>query len=168
MGKAQQLVYEYIVEHPNCTYNDIVRSQMARDNSLHHNAVTGRVKELRDMGYIVLSGTKVDEYTNKPNNTYRPRMDGEPPDDTSDDAIPKMPRETFERLRSMTHKDGPDGIHIASQSNVRFVIERKENKVSLRYGNFVNIRNILVACEDIEHNHYVVTGCNFTVLFKIK
>ena len=163
LGNAQKQVYDFIADHPDCSYNDI-----SRGLGLHHNTATARIKELRDLGYVITSGTKTDSRTNKRNNTYRIRMADEDPDDTTVSGRPKLPREIFDFLKERTTKDAPDGRAMAIQSNVRILDSREDRNVSLKYCDFVNIRNILLVCEVIEQNKYVISGVNFTVTFRIK
>jgi len=59
LGKCQKLVCEVIRDNPSCSNRDI-------KNILgwEINRVTGRVKELRDYGYVSIKGTKIDKDTN--------------------------------------------------------------------------------------------------------
>lgn len=58
LGEKQAIVYDVIRDHPSMSNHDVARF-------LHWeiNSVTGRVKELRDLGVVVLCGKKVDRVT---------------------------------------------------------------------------------------------------------
>lgn len=60
LGELQQTVYDVISNYPGMSNHDIARF-------LHWeiNRVTPRVKELRDMGVVIMSHYKKDHITNK-------------------------------------------------------------------------------------------------------
>jgi len=60
LGEKQEVVLESIQQHPNVSNHDLSRI-------LHWeiNCVTGRVKELREMGYVLENGEKVDRLTGR-------------------------------------------------------------------------------------------------------
>jgi len=60
LGEKQEIVLETIQQHPNASNHDLARI-------LHWeiNCVTGRVKELREMGYVLENGEKVDRLTGR-------------------------------------------------------------------------------------------------------
>lgn len=72
LGEKQRRVLEYIRNHPNVTYNDVCRGLDWRTNS-----TTARIKELREMGYIIKSGDREDPITKHRCATYRVREEGE-------------------------------------------------------------------------------------------
>lgn len=165
LGEKQKVVYEYIRDHPDCSYNDVARALKQ-----HHNTVTARIKELRDMGYIVTSGSKRDEYTGKNNNTYHIRSEKEIPDSRTKSVKPKMPRKVFNELQSIyqdAKKGAPNRYFEYEDNGVLWEINSIGDKVRLSYGDFLKIRNILLVCEVIEHNEIFITGINFTVIFRI-
>lgn len=166
LGEKQKVVYEYIRDHPDCSYNDVARALKQ-----HHNTVTARIKELRDMGYIITVGSKRDEYTGKNNNIYRIRMEGDVPDDTSKDARPKIPRRVLNELKEIykgANKDGSTDRCVRCKENgVLWEIQSVKDNVKLSYGDFLKIRNIMVVCEVIEQNAVFIAGGNFTVIFRL-
>lgn len=162
LSNMQQRVLDYITANPYCTYNDI-----SRGLQMHHNSVVPRVKELREAGYIKLDGKKIDEYTHKPNGTYRLRYPNEEPDDTTHDARPKMPLEVRKFLRSAVRKENVFPSIEITRNGIKWIASRDGDNVSLNYGDFVKLRNIFVACEDNAQNKIIISGVNFTVFFKI-
>lgn len=164
LGDRQKEILDFIMRHPNCSYNDV-----ARVMHLHHNTVTARIKELRDMGYIVCSGTKVDEFTNKTNNVYRLRREGESPDVTINDARPVLPREVIDFLKKAVR-----GLIIADtleiiKGNIRYKVVKIASKhdVDFEYGEFVKLSGISIVCEDNARNEVVLSGIGYTVKFRI-
>lgn len=162
LGEKQRVVYEYIREHPDCSYNDIARALKQ-----HHNTVTARIKELRDAGYVITSGAKRDEYTGKNNNIYRIRLEGEPPDDTEKDVRPRIPREVVDFLRSKADRNATAGEFSTTKWGVTYTVFRTSDKVCFNYGNFLKLRNIMTVCEDSSQERVIISGANFTVIFKL-
>lgn len=162
LSKMQQRVLKYIRDNPYCTYNDI-----SRGLQMHHNSVVPRVKELREAGYIKLDGKKIDEYTHKPNATYRLRNPDEEPDDMLHDSRVKIPADIKDFLRSAVRKENEYPFIEATANNIRWVAQRDGDNVSLDFGDFVKLRNIFVACEDTAQNRFIIAGVNFTVFFKL-
>ena len=163
LGERQLQILQFIHRHPNCTYNEI-----ARVLGLHHNVVTARIKELRDMGYIVCSGSKKDEFTNKNNSTYRVRKEGEDPDPaTVRKNTPVLPRKVIDFLIEKTKKDAEHGEVQVITKGIIITAFRDKDRVCLNYGNFLKLRRVMVVCEDIAHNRVIVSGENFTVEFRI-
>lgn len=56
LGSRQKVVYEIIEE-----YNNVCNQDISMILGLPINSVTPRVKELRDMGFVVQSGFKVND-----------------------------------------------------------------------------------------------------------
>lgn len=162
LGERQVEVLRFIHQHPNCSYNDI-----ARVLHLHHNTVTARIKELRDMGYIKLSGNKVDDFTHKTNNIYRVREKDEEPDDTTNSAQPKIPEAIKDFLRKAVRGENTTDLMCSRINGVEWQAGKVGDNIGLRYGDFLRIRNIMLACEDIAQNRFIVSGENFTVFFRL-
>lgn len=162
LSDRQFEILQFIRKYPNCTYNEI-----SRVKRLHHNAVTARIKELRDMGYIVCSGTKVDEFTHKSNNTYRIRNDDEPADDTTNNAQPKIPSVIADFLKKAVRRENETDVMCSRINGVEWQAGRSGDNVGLKYGEFVTLRNIMVAREDTAQNRFIVAGNNFTVFFRL-
>lgn len=162
LSDRQYEVLQFIATHPNCTYNEISRMK-----GLHHNTVTARIKELRNMGCIICSGSKVDEITGKSNNTYRLRKKDEPADVITNNAQPKIPREIVRRLKEEVRSDKDFLPLVVTANNVTWQTAKVGNNVGLKYGDFISLRNIMVACEDTAQNRFTVTGVNFTVFFRL-
>lgn len=162
LGEKQIAVLNFIRRNPNCSYNDISRVM-----HMHHNTVTARIKELRDMGYIKLSGSKIDEITHKSNNTYRVRQKDEEPDDTTNSAQPKIPEVIKDFLRKAVRGENTTDVMCSRVNGVEWQAGKVGNNIGLKYGDFISLRNIMVACEDTAQNRFVVTGVNFTVFFRL-
>ena len=162
LGEKQIAVLNFIRKNPNCSYNDI-----ARVMHQHHNTVTARIKELRDMGYIKLSGTKTDEITHKTNNTYRVREKDEEPDDTTNNAQPKMPDVIKDFLRKAVRGENTTDVVCSRINGVEWQAGKVGENIGLKYGDFLRIRNIMVACEDIAQNRFLISGANFTIFFRL-
>lgn len=162
LGDKQIAVLNFIRRYPNCSYNDI-----SRVLHMHHNTVTARIKELRDMGYIKLSGSKIDEMTHKANNTYRVREKDEEPDDTTNSAQPKIPEAIKNFLIKAVRKENDTNMMDIRANGVEWQAKTTGEHISLKYGSFISIRNIWVACEDIAQNRFIVSGVNFTVFFRL-
>lgn len=162
LSDRQYEVLIFIAQHPNCTYNEI-----SRVKQLHHNTVTARIKELRDMGYIVCSGSKVDSITNKSNNTYRIREKDEEPDVTTNKAQPKIPKVIADRLKEQVRSRNDFAPLEITANGVKWQTAKMGNNIGLRYGDFLRIRNIMVACEDIAQNRFLISGANFTIFFRL-
>lgn len=160
LGEKQIAVLNFIRKYPNCSYNDISRVM-----HLHHNTVTARIKELRDMGYIVCSGTKIDEITKKRNNTYRIRLNDEMPDDMTNDARPKIPTVIADFLKKAVR--GEQNGKIQSRINgIEWQAGKAIEYVWLTYGNFLKIINIRYACENNAQKSFTIAGEDFTITFK--
>lgn len=162
LSEKQAEVLRFIRRYPNCTYNDI-----SRVLAWHHNTVTARIKELRDMGYIVCSGTKVDEITGKSNNTYRVRKPDEPADDTSNSAQPKIPKAIADRLREQVSSDTDFEPLIVISNGVKWQTAKVGTNIGVKYGDFISLRNIVTAREDTAQNRFIVAGNNYTVFFRL-
>ena len=163
LGEKQKLVYEFIKNNPNCTYNEISRGLKEA-----HNTVTARIKELREYGFIVRSGDRIDERTGKKNTTYRIREEGEDSDATIKDVCPKIPESIRKFLTDAVKGVNKEDVSVCLYNGVKWQAGRVGNNIGLKYGDFVSLRNIMVACEVIEQNRFLVTGQNFTVFFRIK
>ena len=162
LSDKQFEILQFIRRYPNCTYNEI-----SRVKGLHHNTVTARIKELRDMGYIVCSGTKVDEFTHKSNNTYRLREENEPADDTTNNAQPKIPSVIADFLRKAVRHENETDVMCSRVNGVEWQAGRTGDNVGLKYGDFIRIRNIQFACAEGSHNRFVVSGPNYTMFFRL-
>ena len=163
LGEKQRVVYDYIKNNPDCSYNDIARALKQ-----HHNTVTARIKELRDAGYVITSGSKRDEYTGKNNNVYRIRLRGEIPDDMSKNARPKIPKSVVDELQSMLSEEYLCPMGYSTKSGgVRWEIQRDKSGIRLSYGDFLKLRNIVRVCSMVEQNAVYITGTNFTVIFRL-
>jgi len=60
LGDMQMMVFRCLKNHPNSSNSDICRIMHKSIN-----CITPRMKELRDKGLVVQSGTKKDRITNK-------------------------------------------------------------------------------------------------------
>jgi len=60
LGERQQTILETIKQYPNVSNHDL-----ARILQWEINTVTPRVKELRDMGYVMENGDKTDRLTGR-------------------------------------------------------------------------------------------------------
>ena len=162
LSDKQYEILQFVATHSNCTYNEI-----SRIKGLHHNTVTARLKELRDLGYIVCSGSKVDPVTGKSNNTYRLRKKDEPADDTTNKAQPKMPDAIRIFLKEAVRGENETDVMCSRVNGVEWQASKTGNNIGLKYGDFVSLRNIMVVCEDTAQNRLMVTGVNFTVFFRL-
>lgn len=162
LGEKQIAVLNFIKKYPNCSYNDISRVM-----HLHHNTVTARIKELRDMGYIVCSGTKIDTITNKRNNTYRIRNKDEVPDDTTNDARPKIPSVIAGFLiDAIKGKNTVDKMQ-SRINGIEWLAVKTNSDLWLCMGSFFEISNIMNVCEDNAHKNLIVEGFNYTLSFRL-
>ena len=66
LGNLQQVVYYYIMNHPDCTDEEI-----SEGAEIKLATVLGRRNELAEQGLIIESGKKTNVYTNRNNTTYR-------------------------------------------------------------------------------------------------
>lgn len=163
LGKSQKQIFEFIRKYPNCSYNDI-----ARVLHLHHNTVTARIKELRDDGYIICCGSKIDAITKKSNNIYRVRKVGENPDVVINESKPILPQEMLNFLKkAVRNQSEADTLEII-RNGTRFKAEKNlDGKVSFDYGEFFKLSEIKIVCEDSAHNQAVISGLYYTVKFRL-
>ena len=163
LGKSQKQVLDFITHYPQCSYNDI-----ARVLHMHHNTVTARIKELRDEGYIICCGSKIDEFTHKSNNIYRLRRVGENPDITVNDAIPTLPPRVTDFLKKAVRRQVTADEITLYEKGIRYRVEvSPASGISFEYGDFIKLHNIGVACEDNAHRTISLSSPSCTIKFRI-
>lgn len=163
MGRSQKKIFDFIRSNPNCSYNDI-----ARVLHLHHNTVTARIKELRNDGYIICCGSKIDPITGKSNNMYRVRRVGENPDVVINESRPIIPTEMLNFLKkAVRNQSEADTLEIIRNGTRFKAIKNEDGKVLFEYGEFFKLNGIMIVCEDSAHNQAVISGNGYTVKFRL-
>ena len=162
ISAKQKIIYTFIQRNPNCTYNDI-----SRVLHLAHNTVVARVNELRyDLGLIIGSGNKTDEFTGKINTTYRVRNADEPKDIKSEKML-SIPRSVFEYMIDATlGRVFPDTYCKQENRNVK-AIANDDNTVRLEMGDVLVFERITAVCEDIAHGIAILSGDGFSIKMRI-
>ena len=162
IGEKQEAVLRFIQKHPNCTYNEISRVM-----GQHHNTVVARVNELRyDLGLIVGSGNKVDEFTGKTNTTYRLRKEGEPRDIKPEKML-SIPRNVYDYMVDTTiGRIIPDTYCKQDDRNIK-AIANDDNTIRLEMGDVLIFERITAVCEDIAQRIAILSGDGFSIKMRI-
>lgn len=162
LGEKQLSVFNYIRSHPNCTYNEISRAL-----NMHHNTCTARIKELRDLGFIIKSGDVIDPYTEKRNGTYRVRRTDEHAE------IPKQPLMTIPRAMADAiiriidnHEHGTQYVY-----NTNYGLYKVESNHGMATFGIVGMfwfNDISNYCELNSQKEFMIEGLGFNFVFRLK